>query len=268
MRSCDEILELISASLDGALTPEEQSELDEHLAGCPACGALYDDLRVLRAEVAALPELTAPEGFTARVMDAVAAESAQEQSDNVTPFPAARRRRSSVWKRWSACAAAAAVVILGAAALPGLTGGTGKDVLSTADTAVGYALMEKSAQECAPAEAEDVADQSAPGLTMESAGEDAMPSSGGTAYGAKNEPAAPQAAQDCVSAAPSYFALLTICRADAPKELTDFETAEIDGALYYVLPADDLRALAQELDLPLDEWRPDAETGLVQVIEP
>ena len=40
MIDCDRALELISESLDGPLSPEDQKELDEHLAGCGACRAL------------------------------------------------------------------------------------------------------------------------------------------------------------------------------------------------------------------------------------
>ena len=35
--SCDKYLELLSARLDGALTGEEERELEEHLAICPGC---------------------------------------------------------------------------------------------------------------------------------------------------------------------------------------------------------------------------------------
>ena len=37
MTDCDRALELISAGLDGALTPEEKDWLEKHLEHCPAC---------------------------------------------------------------------------------------------------------------------------------------------------------------------------------------------------------------------------------------
>ena len=42
--TCDEALELISARLDGALSPDGEAALEAHLAQCPACGALLADL--------------------------------------------------------------------------------------------------------------------------------------------------------------------------------------------------------------------------------
>lgn len=37
MITCNEALELLSAQLDGAMTIEEQTALQEHLAACPEC---------------------------------------------------------------------------------------------------------------------------------------------------------------------------------------------------------------------------------------
>lgn len=114
MQSCDEILDLLSAALDGELTAAEQAALDEHLAQCPACSALYEDLRLLHDTQP--EELTAPADFAARVMDAIAAETAQEKAAEVFPFPA--RKGRSPWKKWAACAAVIAVVALGAVTAP------------------------------------------------------------------------------------------------------------------------------------------------------
>ena len=63
---CDRFTELLSARLDGALTPEEERELEEHLAACPDCRAVGAQLSALQG---AFPELeeadAAPEGFGA-----------------------------------------------------------------------------------------------------------------------------------------------------------------------------------------------------------
>ena len=39
MANCEQYWDLISYSLDGALTEEEQRRLDRHLAQCPQCRA-------------------------------------------------------------------------------------------------------------------------------------------------------------------------------------------------------------------------------------
>ena len=45
MTDCDRALELISAGLDGALTPEEKDWLEKHLEHCPASGRWTPTLR-------------------------------------------------------------------------------------------------------------------------------------------------------------------------------------------------------------------------------
>ena len=49
MAYCNEYTELISAALDGALSPGQRKELDAHLAACPECAALYKELSALHA---------------------------------------------------------------------------------------------------------------------------------------------------------------------------------------------------------------------------
>lgn len=72
--ACDRFLELLSARLDGALTEEEERELEEHLAACPDCRAVGAQLSALQG---AFPELeeaaAAPEGFAQGVMDRIRA---------------------------------------------------------------------------------------------------------------------------------------------------------------------------------------------------
>ena len=121
MRSCDEIVELISASLDGELSADEQTALDEHIAHCPACSALLDDLRALHTAAADWEEVPAPAGFTESVMSAIAAETVLEKPDNVIPF-APKKAKHNYWKKWGVSAAAIAIVVLGAVSAPSLMG--------------------------------------------------------------------------------------------------------------------------------------------------
>lgn len=122
MRSCDEIVELISASLDGELSADEQTALDEHIARCPACSALLDDLRALHMAAADWEEVSAPAGFAEAVMSAIAAEAEPEKPDNVIPFAAPRKAKRNYWKKWGLSAAAVAIVVLGAVSAPSLMG--------------------------------------------------------------------------------------------------------------------------------------------------
>ena len=54
MITCNEALELLSAQLDGAITIEEQTALQEHLAACPECRRIQGELKMAEE---ALPEL-------------------------------------------------------------------------------------------------------------------------------------------------------------------------------------------------------------------
>ncbi len=44
MKDCTRFEELISCLIDGEILQEERSEIDAHIAVCPECRALYDDL--------------------------------------------------------------------------------------------------------------------------------------------------------------------------------------------------------------------------------
>lgn len=46
MITCDQALELLSAQLDGAMTIEEQTALQEHLAACPECRRIQSELKM------------------------------------------------------------------------------------------------------------------------------------------------------------------------------------------------------------------------------
>lgn len=80
--ACDRFLELLSARLDGALTEEEERELEEHLAACPDCRAVGAQLSALQGAFPELEEFPAPEGFTQGVMDRIR----EETSPKVIPL--------------------------------------------------------------------------------------------------------------------------------------------------------------------------------------
>lgn len=65
--TCEQALELISAGLDGALTPEQTAALQAHLNGCLACKQLAEALNGLDQRVADLSE-PAPEGLKKGVL--------------------------------------------------------------------------------------------------------------------------------------------------------------------------------------------------------
>lgn len=123
MIHCDQALELISARLDGALTPQEDAALEAHLAQCPQCRALLADLSALRAACAGL-EPPVPADLTARIMAQLAKEAAGEPSPSAPATQQPPQNKSLLcflsfskerkWRSWAATAAVFALILAGA----------------------------------------------------------------------------------------------------------------------------------------------------------
>lgn len=84
MKPCEYYIELLSAGLDGMLSQEQELELAEHLANCPACRELGPQLVAAHAAFTQMEELQAPEGFAEGVMARVRAE--ERAKPKVVPF--------------------------------------------------------------------------------------------------------------------------------------------------------------------------------------
>lgn len=111
--NCEDSLEQISRGLDGDLTAQEQTALEEHLAACPQCRALARELTELHQIMGELEETPAPDTLAPSVMAAI------RQEKRVVPL----HRRS--WLRTVGGLAACAVICLGLYAFnPGLLSGS------------------------------------------------------------------------------------------------------------------------------------------------
>lgn len=88
--SCERAWELLSRQLDESLSPQEERELEEHLAACPSCRKKQEELAQMKEALQNLEEVPAPADFTQRVMDQVLAES--QEKPKVIPL----RRRPQV----------------------------------------------------------------------------------------------------------------------------------------------------------------------------
>lgn len=73
MANCEFYLELMSQSLDGALTQESQQALHEHLNQCADCRFLFQQLQDVHSELSSWEEQQVPEGFALGVMDRIRA---------------------------------------------------------------------------------------------------------------------------------------------------------------------------------------------------
>ncbi|WP_333870754.1 zf-HC2 domain-containing protein [Desulforamulus putei] len=109
---CQDVLEMLSPYLDGALTHAEREAVRVHLARCPGCGAELERLRTIRRLLQELPELTPPAGFRAGLMEKIEQLPAPEQ---VPQYKGWLDRVSGVarstWYRMAAVAAVMAMTI-------------------------------------------------------------------------------------------------------------------------------------------------------------
>lgn len=116
MSNCEAYWDLISYALDGALTPEERTRLEEHLAVCPDCRALLEQMQAMQGEMPGVEE--APAGFAGDVMAAVA-ETEQDipftnLSQNRDIHKEGREQVRAWWKpikHWGAIAACCLVIL-------------------------------------------------------------------------------------------------------------------------------------------------------------
>ena len=139
---CERCLEQLSARLDGDLTDRETQELERHLAQCPDCRALADQLKQLQTDFAQLAEKEAPPGFAQGVMEQIRREK--------RVIPLFRRPQFKALAGLAACAAIC-IGIYGAGLLDGPeTPGSGAVLQSSdqSDTSISaYALPPENTEE-------------------------------------------------------------------------------------------------------------------------
>lgn len=98
MITCKEALELLSAQLDGAITIEEQAVLDAHLASCPECRRIQNELRL------------ADEALPGLQQEPPAAAARRGHAEN-PPRDAARKKSASRYCALSGVMAAVAALL-------------------------------------------------------------------------------------------------------------------------------------------------------------
>lgn len=163
MKECEKYAALLDAFAEGDLFTEDLIQVQRHLMDCPDCQAYLEDLMAMRAAFPTVEETEVPEGFSARVMAAVA----QTPQSSIPPAAEKKPAKKAPWGRvLASLAACCAIVILMKS--PILDGG------SSAPAAKFAAQAETAA---APAEAKMMAEPGAPApeeAMEESAVEDAV----------------------------------------------------------------------------------------------
>jgi anti-sigma factor RsiW len=106
----DQWMHRLSEYLDGDLTPVERSELEEHLAACETCRRVLDELRIVMAQAAVLPDREPEADLWPAVRDAIA-------QGRVVPIQTARTARRFSFSLAQVTAAAAALALVSATAV-------------------------------------------------------------------------------------------------------------------------------------------------------
>lgn len=109
MKSCDAYEALLDAFAEGDLFTEDMIRVQQHLNNCPDCQAYLEDLLTIRSAFPSVEDTVVPEGFSAKVMAAVAATP----QETAPAKPAVSGKKKTPWVRIMApLAACCAIVIL------------------------------------------------------------------------------------------------------------------------------------------------------------
>lgn len=209
--------QLVSSSLDGTLTDLEREKLEQHLAECPSCAALKQDLERMRALFAGEAEL--PAGLHDRMMQRL------EQENKLRVVrPEKPARRMPVFTMVAA-AAVVVLVVLGGGLMPAFStvGGNASTAADTTSNGAG------GSDGAAPAQAIQEAAGDA-GLTVQSGGAAAPedePDTGRTAGTTEQESTPAIQPRDSVPADSGAAAGGSAEAAEQPPEQPDTGTAEV-----------------------------------------
>lgn len=103
MAGCEKYNELISAAIDGELTPEEEKELNAHLKACKECSSLFDTLKILSGAFHDML-VQPPDTLAGAVMNRIGAQ----------PLRSKKKRTLTAIGRLAAAAAVVALVLFAA----------------------------------------------------------------------------------------------------------------------------------------------------------
>ena len=67
---CQDVIERLSAWVDGELSAVEAKSMDQHIGHCPACAREAEDLKKLASYLDSLPPVTAPDLLARRTLRA------------------------------------------------------------------------------------------------------------------------------------------------------------------------------------------------------
>lgn len=238
--------QLVSNSLDGTLTDSEREKLEAHLAECPSCAALKQDLEQMRALFAEEAEM--PEGLHESIMQ----QLEQENKLRVVQ-PEKPARRMPVFTMVAA-AAVVVLVVLGGGLMPAFsTVGSGGSAASDAtaegaaygDTGAGQAVADAAEQAGLTENDGAGAEQSAGAATDATGGQAVQPrDSAGTSSAGSGATGSAAKAGDSSNANGEVWAELQ----PSTESGTDAQSVRPNAALAEALPSltlpDSLRGMS------------------------
>ena len=122
---------------DGALPPDQETEVANHLHHCATCAAAWDEMLALRAAAADLPAGLAPDrDLWPEIAARIAAETAAPDAEDAITRTSATRPWRSGRHRWLAAAAVLAFTLLAGLQLRDHGGDDPYDAL-----ALGYSIV-------------------------------------------------------------------------------------------------------------------------------
>jgi anti-sigma factor RsiW len=68
--NCKQVVELMTAYLEGALSPDDHARFEEHIAGCDGCTAYLAQMRMTRRVVGRLADEPIPEAVQKELVGA------------------------------------------------------------------------------------------------------------------------------------------------------------------------------------------------------
>lgn len=176
--------QLCSNSVDGTLTDSEKQKLEEHLAECPSCAALKEDLEQMHSMLA-VDETEPPAGLHDSIMERLR----QEETVRVVA-PQKPMRRLPVFTMVAA-AAVVVLVVLGGGLMPAFsTVGSGSTAAAdSASTDAGDSTADGGMQDEIERSVRENADASSGGASNSSVQQSgtASQSTNGSAYSGQND---------------------------------------------------------------------------------
>lgn len=228
--NCNEARDLLSAKLDGELSPEELANLEVHLASCKECQSIYEAYCALDADLAELAE--PPATLRESVMETI-------RREKVVTFP---KKRWMFGSGTAIAAVAAMLVLVIGGYIPGFSSDsattTGAPALETATvtTSTTTAVMDSA-----------MLREAVPEMVFEESIDESIPESAPTQ-------AVAESAMDTAAVMEVEIPMLTLeLPADQVPELADFQVEQDGYGTYFCrVPGDVIEALCTNPDYGLE----------------